>query len=110
MYVAGLNSDGNPIILSGAIQLYSDGTIIGGDGTSKYTVNSSGVVTSGIKSDNTDYISSILNQWSSYTGAGLSTLYYLVDEAPIPNKNPTKTTSTVTVRDSTFTTSLYFFG
>jgi len=105
-YTTGIDENGNGIYLTGSINLYSDGSIVGGG--SKYTVDSTGAVKSGINSDNSDYISSLMNQWSAYTGVGTVTLYYLTDQATSRNTNPKSSTTLINAIDSTGAVTLYF--
>jgi len=105
-YTTGIDENGNGIYLTGSINLYSDGSIVGGG--SKYTVDSTGAVNSGINSDNSDYISSLMNQWSAYTGVGTVTLYYLTDQATSRNTNPKSSTTLINAIDSTGAVTLYF--
>lgn len=105
-YTTGVDENGNPLYLTGSINLYTDGSIVGGG--SKYTVDSTGAVKTGINSDNSDYISSLMNQWSTYTGNGTVTLYYLSDQATSRNTNPKSSTTLINATDSTGAVTMYF--
>ena len=105
-YATGVDENGNPLYLTGSINLYTDGSIVGGG--SKYTVDSTGAVKTGINSDNSDYISSLMNQWSTYTGNGTVTLYYLSDQATSRNTNPKSSTTLINAIDSTGAVTMYF--
>lgn len=105
-YTTGVDENGNPLYLTGSINLYTDGSIVGGG--SKYTVDSTGAVKTGINSDNSDYISSLMNQWSTYTGNGTVTLYYLSDQATSRSTNPKSSTTLINAIDSTGAVTMYF--